>query len=212
MTALARERMTSFAGTAPARGTFGAKANKRLFKGGIVCLDAAGRAMPGDTIANGALMAAGKSSATFDNRTGSEAGGLADAIDVEVEFGVFGWTSAAGGGDDIDATDVGKPCYVVDDQTVALTNAGGTRCFAGIITEVRDGKVYVWMGPHVAGMLQNPVAAADVAHIKPTVDLVGVDGTANNAAPLVGTEARLDAIETKLDDLTDKLRAAGLMA
>ena len=32
-------------------------------------------------------------------------------------------------------------------------------------------------------------------------NLVGVDGTGSNAAPLVGTEARLDALEAKMNEL-----------
>ena len=37
-------------------------------------------------------------------------------------------------------------------------------------------------------------------------NLVGVDGTGSNAAPLVGTEARLDAIEAKLNALIAALK------
>lgn len=54
--------------------------------------------------------------------------------------------------------------------------------------------------------------AASVAAIGTTTNLVGVDGTGSNAAPLVGTEARLDAIEAKVDALLAALKAAGLMA
>lgn len=151
MTALAQERMTDAAGTAghPSRGTYGIKANTRVFKGAIVCLDSAGRAMPGDTIANGALFAVGKSSTTIDNRTGSTLGGAADAADVEVEFGVFGFEN----GDSIAASDVGAIAYVVDDQTVAKSSSTGARCIAGVITEVRGTQVFVAMGPHVYASL-----------------------------------------------------------
>jgi hypothetical protein len=54
--------------------------------------------------------------------------------------------------------------------------------------------------------------AAAVAAIGATSDLVGVDGTGSNAAPLVGTESRLDAIEAKVDAVIAALKAAGLMA
>ena len=57
----------------------------------------------------------------------------------------------------------------------------------------------------------NPQAAS-VAAIGATANLVGVDGTGSNAAPLVGTEARLDAVEAKIDALIAALKAAGLMA
>ncbi len=54
--------------------------------------------------------------------------------------------------------------------------------------------------------------AAVVAAIGTTTNLVGVDGTGSNAAPLAGTEARLDAIEAKVDALIAALKAASLMS
>ena len=57
----------------------------------------------------------------------------------------------------------------------------------------------------------NPQAAT-IAAIGATSNLVGVDGTGSNAAPLVGTESRLDAVEAKIDALIASLKAAGLMA
>jgi hypothetical protein len=57
----------------------------------------------------------------------------------------------------------------------------------------------------------NPQAAT-VAAIGATANLVGVDGTGSNAAPLVETEARLDAVEAKIDAVIAALKAAGLMA
>jgi len=57
----------------------------------------------------------------------------------------------------------------------------------------------------------NPQAAS-VAAIGATADLVGVDGSGSNAAPLVETESRLDAAEGKIDEVIAALKAAGLMA
>lgn len=56
----------------------------------------------------------------------------------------------------------------------------------------------------------NPVAAV-VAAISSS-NLVGVDGTGSNAAPLAGTETRLDALEAKINAILVSLKAAGLMA
>lgn len=53
----------------------------------------------------------------------------------------------------------------------------------------------------VIAELQKIAAAAAVAPMGTTVDLVGVDGSGSNAAPLVETEARLDAIEAKIDEI-----------
>jgi hypothetical protein len=151
MTALALERLTPFAGVVPSRGTYPVAANTRIFKGSIVCLNASGDAIPGDDAAGGAVVCVGKASSTIDNRTGSPAGGSAGDIDVEVEFGVFGWENSAST-EEVTNADVGTVVYVVDDQTVGETDASATLVAAGVCTEVRDGKVWVWMGPHVIAL------------------------------------------------------------
>lgn len=60
--------------------------------------------------------------------------------------------------------------------------------------------------------IQIAAPAASVAAIGTTANLVGVDGTGSNAAPLAGTESRLDAIEAKVDAVIAALKAAGLMS
>ncbi len=191
--ALAIERMTNFAGVTPARGTIPIKANVQIFTGALVGIDSAGRAMPGGLIAAGCLAAVGKASATYDNRTGSELGGAAGACDVEVEYGVFQWATA-GGGDAIAADDVGKVCYVVDDQTVALTSDTDTRGIAGFITEVRDSKPYVYMGPHVAGLIV--IAASEASQLdtaQTEIAALEVDAATTNASFSVPLTGFLDA-------------------
>ena len=54
--------------------------------------------------------------------------------------------------------------------------------------------------------------AAAVAVIGATTDLTGVDGTGSNAADLATTEARLDVVEAKIDEVIAALKAAGIMA
>lgn len=194
MTALSLERLTPFAGSAPARGTYPIKANVRIFKGALVGLDSAGRAMPANTIANGCLRIVGKASATYDNRTGSTLGGAAGAVDVEVEFGVFQFANSSST-DAIAAANVGDVCYAVDDQTVALTSNGDLRPPAGIITEVVSSKPYVFMGPHVAAILAlsgsgsgagasvHSVRGATTANIPDlsAVTVAGIDGLTYSA-------------------------------
>lgn len=41
----------------------------------------------------------------------------------------------------------------------------------------------------------------------PGADLVGVDGTGSNAAPVAGTEARLDAADAQIQSLIAKVNA-----
>ncbi len=149
MTALAIERLTPFAGITPARGTYPIAANTRIFKGSLVAINSSGQAIPATTAAGGAVKIVGVSSATYDNRNGSELGGLAAAVDVEVTFGVFGFKTST-----IAADDIGTVAYALDDQTVELTDGGGAaRRPAGVITEVRDSLAYVWVGPHVSALI-----------------------------------------------------------
>lgn len=159
MTALAQDRPTKDIGApVPNRGTFPIAANTRIFKGAMVALNSSGQAIPATTLAGGAVVVVGKASHQVDNRTGSELGGAAAAADVEVEYGCFGWENSAAG-DAIANDDVGKPCYAVDDQTVALTDGGSARAAAGFISEVRDGKVFVHQSPAFASMAEAAAVA-----------------------------------------------------
>jgi len=187
--ALTMTRLTEFAGLVPARGTYGIKANVRVYKGALTCIDSAGRAMPGGLLAAGVVSAVGVASAEVNNLTGSELGGAADAADVEVEYGVFAFKTATGGGDDIAADDVGKVCYVVDDQTVALTNGTDTRAIAGLITEVRNGFVYVWVGPHVTALIVIAASeASQVDTLQTEMDTAQADILDLQTDALVGSE------------------------
>lgn len=181
MTAISEAvRLTEFAGVVPARGTYPIKANVYIKKGGMVALDSAGRAMPAGLAAGGSVECVGKSSATYDNRTGSALGGAAAAVNVEVEFGVFAWENSADA-DLITIDDLGV-VYVVDDQTVALTNGSDTRIIAGLCTEVRNSQVYVWMGPHVTGMIV--IAASEASQL----DTVQAEVLALQTDALIGSE------------------------
>lgn len=185
MTALALERLTPSAGSYPSRGTYPIRANVLIYKGSQVGLDSSGRAMPANTIANSCVRIVGKASATYDNRTGSALGGAAGAVDVEVEFGIFQWANS----DSIAAADVGKACYAVDDQTVALSDSGETRPFAGIILEVVDSKPYVFQGPSVLA----PASSASLD--SPTKGLHMVRGASTaNIADLSAASTTIDGI------------------
>lgn len=178
MTALTTTRLTPTKGPTPARGTYPIAANVQIFDGAMVGLNASGQAMPADTIANGCVQIVGKSSAHYDNRTGSLLGGLAGATDVEVEFGVFGWVNSAGADEILATTVPGTVVYADDDQTIALTSQSGTIVAAGIFTELRDGKVFVWQGPHVATLAESSVLAdAGVSLQKRTVTVGHADLT-----------------------------------
>jgi hypothetical protein len=56
-----------------------------------------------------------------------------------------------------------------------------------------------------------PNEAAAAVSFSAGTNLVGVDGTGSNAAPLAGTETRLDALETAILAIISALQAADLM-
>jgi len=110
-----------------------------IFAGALVCLDAAGNAVPGATAVN--LKARGRAEEAVDNSAG-----VAGAKTVKTKRGTFRFENSAGG-DEITATDIEKVCYIVDDQTVAKTDGAGTRSVAGKVVSVETAGVYVEVGP-----------------------------------------------------------------
>lgn len=178
-------RDTEHAGDMPKRGTFPAAANKYFPKGTIVQIDASDRATPGAD-GNG-FHAAGVSAASYDNRTGSEFGGAAAAIDIEVEYGVFGFDYSG-------TPSPGQTVYVVDNQTVSDDSDSGQRGVAGVCTEVRNGQCYVWMGPHVADLFSDDSAlGSDVVTIQdelaarvPTIDFNLLSARVYSTAVIAG--------------------------
>lgn len=114
------------------------KAATKIWAGSLVVGDA-GYAAPGRTAL--ALTALGRARKTSDNTTGASGD-----QNVPVESGTFKWNNS-GGGDLIAQADVDATCYIVDDQTVAKTNGGGTRSAAGIIMGVDSDGVWVQTGP-----------------------------------------------------------------
>lgn len=114
---------------------FGVAAATKIYAGALVCLNAAGSAVPGATAA--ALTAVGRAEQNVDN-----SGGAAGDLKVDVRRGVFRFNNSAGA-DEIAAEDIGSTAYVVDDETVALTDGGATRSAAGIIYDVDAQGVWV---------------------------------------------------------------------
>lgn len=107
----------------------------KVFKGSLVMRNAAGFLTKGATALNG--IGPGRAEQTVDNSAGA-----AGAATVEYRRGIFPFANS-GGGDLIAQGDVGKLCWIVDDQTVAKTDGGGTRSRAGLIDGVEAGQVWV---------------------------------------------------------------------
>lgn len=107
--------------------------------GAIAALNASGFVVPASTATG--LTAVGVFAHSANNSAGS-----AGDIEVDVERGIFRFENSADT-DEITAADIGKKCYLVDDQTVAKTHATNTRSVAGFIDSVDDVGVWVRLDP-----------------------------------------------------------------
>lgn len=110
------------------------KANTKIFAGALVVVDA-GYAAPGRAATG--LIVAGRAEQTVDNT-----GGSAGAKVIEARRGIFKFNNSTAG-DAIAQANVGAICYIVDDQTVALTDGTGTRSRAGMIYQLESDGVLV---------------------------------------------------------------------
>ena len=110
---------------------------QKILAGTIVCLGG-GNAVSGFTSLD--LIPVGRANADADNTDGEDGD-----ITVEVERGVFQWKNSTGD-DEITQQEVGRPCFIVDNQTVAKTSGDGTRSAAGRVFSVDSLGVYVEIG------------------------------------------------------------------
>lgn len=114
-------------------------ASEAFYKGALICFkQGTSEVTPGVTATD--LIALGRCEDSF-------AAGAKDSVNVRC--GIFKFENSAAG-DLIANDDAGKLCYIVDDQTVALTDGGSTRSAAGKIYSVdTDGAVWVSINPLV---------------------------------------------------------------
>lgn len=120
-----------------------------IYAGALVCRSATGYGTPGAVSTT--LVGVGRANQRVDN-----SGGAAGDLRINVEVGVFRYANSADA-DAITIADIGKPCYVVDDQTVAKTNGTNTRSIAGFIHDVDVQGVWVEFNEarvrsHIAGI------------------------------------------------------------
>lgn len=111
------------------------KGTTTLFQGGLVVSEA-GFAVPGKTGAN--LTALGIATTTVVNS------GADGAVRAPIKRGTFAFHNHDA--DAVTVSDIGKDCFVVDDQTVAKTNGTNTRSRAGTVIDVDGGAVWVRVG------------------------------------------------------------------
>lgn len=106
-----------------------------IFQGAIVMRNAAGELVQGQAAAN--LVGVGMALSPADN-----ADGAAGDLVLAYAHGRFHFANSTGG-DEITAANIGDLAFVLDDQTVAATNGGGTRSPAGFIEDVDAQGVWV---------------------------------------------------------------------
>ena len=114
------------------------KAGAKVFQGGIVCVDATGYGVAGATALN--LKTLGVARADLDNTAGANGAKVA-----EVRRGPHAFNNSAAG-DAITQADMYADVYLVDDNTVAKTNGGGTRSVAGRVIGFEGSQVIVELG------------------------------------------------------------------
>lgn len=192
MTALATNRDTKARGlnVIPQRFSMPVAASTNCFQGGIAVIAlGTGNAKPA-TAATG-LLALGIFTEPANNSTGS-----AGAINALIEAGVFRLGNSTAG-DAIAAANIGQVCYLVDDQTVALTSAGQTRSPAGIIVDVdaTSTMVDVSMGIQHAG-LAGAGGATSKAIQTAGATLAAGTATVNTGISLTATSVIVPVIKT----------------
>jgi hypothetical protein len=109
-----------------------------IWTGAHVALNAAGYLVPASEALG--LLSMGLAEESVDN-TGGDNGDLT----CRVRAGCFTLGNSEGA-DEITVEDIGKIAYMVDDETIALTDDGGTRSPAGPIFDVNDVGVWVKLG------------------------------------------------------------------
>ena len=112
-----------------------AAASTLIYAGALVMRDASGNITKGATATGG--IGAGRAEERVDNT-----GGAAGAKKVAYRAGTFRFGNSAST-DAITKADIGRACWIVDDQTVARTSATNTRSRAGIVDMVDDQGVWV---------------------------------------------------------------------
>jgi hypothetical protein len=110
----------------------------KIYAGALVAIGT-GTGYAGPATTAGTWSVVGAARATVDNSAGN-------AGDLRIEVDREGWFrfKNSGAGDTIALDDVGKVCYAVDDETVALTDGGaGARSAAGRIRDVDAQGVWI---------------------------------------------------------------------
>lgn len=141
MTASTTARIAENVPGGPFQGTLPSAANQLFLKNCLVAINGSGEAVvPTD---GDGFPVIGWAKGTYDNRTGSEAGGAAGDIQIEIHYGVIEVVCA-------DTVEEGDALYSVDNQTVSASDSAGARALAGYASEQRNGATYLATSPLTA--------------------------------------------------------------
>lgn len=150
--------------------------------GAMVARDSSGNAVNAADTAG--LTVVGRAEHDADNTDGD-----AGDIVVQVKLGIFGYTNS--GSAAVDADDIGKPCYVEDNATVAESSTYSV--VAGIVHAIENGLVYVDTRNN---------------HFAPQVTLGNANGEISGLTISSSySEAEIEALQTKCEELADDVRA-----
>lgn len=116
----------------------GLAASTHVYQGSLVAVNQSGYLVPAS--ADASLHVVGVAEEEVDNSSGA-----AGALTCAPRKGVF-YLSNSATTDAVSDADIGRPCYVVDDNTVARTSNGGARPAAGIVAGVDSFGVAVEVG------------------------------------------------------------------
>ncbi|VVE76444.1 hypothetical protein PAN31117_05396 [Pandoraea anapnoica] len=133
MTAIAEDRNTPFMDGQDV--PVPVKAATVIHAGLIVCADATGYAIEGKTADD--LTYLGRAEEFIDNTKGADG----DAFVLVRRLKAFKWANDST--DPVLQAGLGKPCFIVDNQTVAATDGGATRSQAGIVVALDADGVWV---------------------------------------------------------------------
>ena len=138
MAALSANRDTQARGVVWATQTeFSGTDSTTYYQGGIVCIDqSTGKVVKGSTATG--LVCLGRCEEAVVT-------GTSTTEKIKALSGIFQWGNSSSS-DAIAADDIGKTCYIVDDQTVALTDGSASRSAAGVVFDVDSSGVWVSTG------------------------------------------------------------------
>lgn len=108
-------------------------ASQTIFSGALLMRNATGHIIKGGT-ATGSI-GVGRAEADVTSTTAGE-------TQVRYKPGIFRFVNSTST-DAITIAEIGDACFIVDDQTVAKTNGGGTRSAAGVVEDVDTLGVWV---------------------------------------------------------------------